>query len=142
MTSRSSHMSKVASETIKNNFQKMVSVVNPLSLPPPSACPRYNHVSHASVLGCQSARENNSPETRRKHSPPIGSQRSEPFPPPRRGRREKRASRIRQRQVNTAGLACSLPISRARLCAWEEKRNKKKKKKFLSLHYFHYGRCA
>lgn len=123
MTSRSSHTKKVASKTIlsENSFGRQAS----------SPCPRDNHAFfYASVLGCQSARENNVPETRCKHSPPIGSQRLEPFPP-RRGRREKRASHVRRRQVNTAGLACNLPISRARLCAWEEKR-KEKKSSYLS----------
>lgn len=94
-------------------------------------CP---HVSHAGVLGCQSVRENYSAQTQ----PSNRQQRLEPFPP-QRGRREKRASHIRRQQVNTTGLVCSLPISRACLCAWEEKG---KEKKFLSRHYFHYGRCA
>lgn len=51
-----------------------------------------------------------------------------------------RTAREERRQVNTMGLACEPAISRARLCAWREKR--KGKKKFLSLYYFHYGRCA
>lgn len=103
----------------------MVSVVKPSS-PSSLLCPRYNHFFvHASVLGCQSARENHTLETRRKHSPPMGSQRLEPFPPQPEWR-ENRASHVHRRQVNTAGLACNLSISRARSVRGVERGREKK----------------
>lgn len=111
-------------ENNQNNFQRTVLVVKPPS--PSSPLPRVLAQSRffmpASLGANQRVRT-----TRRKHSRPIGSQGLEPFPP-RRGRREKKASHIGHQQVNTAGLACSLPISPACACERGRKRGREKKK--------------